>query len=154
MRGKVLDNFVCADRNGITPAYAGKSKSFMGGYTHAKDHPCICGEKSPSATVCGLTMGSPLHMRGKDCQRTALVRLDRITPAYAGKRRQRTFVTLRYQDHPCICGEKSNRGRIPRRSSGSPLHMRGKDGNMVQQCRRYGITPAYAGKRHAPQAAL
>ena len=55
-----------------------------------------------------------------------------ITPAYAGKREERTQGILKAQDHPRLCGEKH------------PSHYTG--GSI--ECR---ITPAYAGKRDMPE---
>ena len=46
MRGK--GNLYCfdTDRDGITPAYAGKRAALCGCRLHSKDHPRICGEKT------------------------------------------------------------------------------------------------------------
>ena len=45
MRGKVFDALDDSIKNGITPAYAGKS-DLMGGFKMAQeDHPRLCGEK-------------------------------------------------------------------------------------------------------------
>ena len=51
----------------------------------------------------------------------------RITPAYAGKRKQQREITRNKRDHPRLCGEK-----------------RLKVAHCFNGC---GITPAYAGKR-------
>ena len=66
-------------------------------------------------------------MRGKDDRPCAYDHTDRITPAYAGKS-----------------------GWFQRRlqhGGGSPPRMRGKDLVKFCLCPRFGITPAYAGKR-------
>ena len=65
MRGKesvVLRRF---RHHGITPAYAGKSRSASCPACPLRDHPCICGEKNPPDGVCAPYPGSPPHMRGK-----------------------------------------------------------------------------------------
>mgnify|MGYP001661626474 CR=1 FL=1 len=65
-------------------------------------------------------------MRGKVAADLVTVYLDRITPAYAGKRSERKHRRIVQGDHPRLCGEKviyhEHKGNI---------------------CR---ITPAYAGK--------
>ena len=45
MRGKGGLHLFAADRQGITPAYAGKSAPLFGGSLQWKDHPRLCGEK-------------------------------------------------------------------------------------------------------------
>ena len=85
-------------------------------------------------------------MRGKEYSTQRVNLLDRITPAYAGKRFRFTPVLFGLRDHPRLCGEKVF--RIPMRQTflGSPPPMRGKGriGQACTQARR--ITPAYAGK--------
>ncbi len=89
MRGKAYRSCTGAGGKGITPAYAGKRFRFLCLAVRCKDHPRLCGEKI-SWIISGMLMsGSPPPMRGKDCVFVTL-RLDgRITPAYAGKRKQR-----------------------------------------------------------------
>ena len=90
MRGKemILDIFF-ADI-GITPAYAGKSRSCRHCRTRQADHPCVCGEKILSLLSQSQMLGSPLRMRGKGSSHRLVQRLSRITPAYAGKRLKRS----------------------------------------------------------------
>ena len=92
------------------------------------------------------TSGSPPHMRGKDgCVRDA-VDSRGITPAYAGKRTPCRNTSLRYWDHPRVCGEnKLNISPVPPHQ-GSPPHMRGKEIWRLRWTTRKRITPAYAGK--------
>ena len=45
MQGKVGTNGGCNQIVGITPAYAGKSRSVSWTPTVVRDHPRICGEK-------------------------------------------------------------------------------------------------------------
>ena len=71
---------------GITPAYAGKSKSTFIGQSPAEDHPRVCGEKSKTKDTAAYTPGSPPHVRGKVIKNHMEVLMQRITPAYAGKR--------------------------------------------------------------------
>ena len=85
-------------------------------------------------------------MRGKATGTAAGIRLDGITPAYAGKRRRSVRLPWKPWDHPRLCGEKLL-ARLPEFvSMGSPPPMRGK-GLAVSTCAvPSGITPAYAGK--------
>ena len=65
-------------------------------------------------------------MRGKDQVILLLCAMDRITPAYAGKRIKKMETQAGDEDHPRLCGEKyiitSTGSIIP----GSPPPMRGK----------------------------
>ena len=65
MRGKGGFHFFAADRQGITPAYAGKRKCATGAHLACGDHPRLCGEKT--------------------FREVLMTHLLRITPAYAGK---------------------------------------------------------------------
>ena len=92
-------------------------------------------------------MGSPPPMRGKGIKPLTVSDVQGITPAYAGKRRGKSPVCHRTQDHPRLCGEKPAVSRSFSLSRGSPPPMRGKAS--PHSCRKSyaGITPAYAGKR-------
>ena len=69
MRGKAMGIAKDAMSTGITPAYAGKSKSPILTKSLDWDHPRLCGEKN----------GKPSEIQ----------LYNRITPAYAGKRDER-----------------------------------------------------------------
>ena len=86
MRGKVLAAGLHDLVDGITPAYAGKSRIESSGTTGRKDHPRVCGEK---------------HRAEPHPAKAA-----RITPAYAGKRPRPAPPAPAVQDHPRVCGEK------------------------------------------------
>ena len=85
-------------------------------------------------------------MRGKVTRTDCVLTRDRITPAYAGKRFQKSLARATEGDHPRICGEKSLSGTDTGRKEGSPPHMRGKGYQLVERLQQVGITPAYAGK--------
>ena len=71
-----------------------------------KDHPRLCGEKFKIAFVIFARSGSPPPMRGKETKKHIEFHVNRITPAYAGKR---TGLICKYppvRDHPRLCGEK------------------------------------------------
>ena len=66
MRGKVDTSKAADQKAGITPAYAGKSRSGIFEFRVCGDHPRLCGEKRIIITK--------------------ITAPNRITPAYAGKR--------------------------------------------------------------------
>ena len=70
----------------ITPAYAGKSKTFTHIDVRTGDHPRVCGEKLNTRLYTFRVAGSPPRMRGKGPATTGTAQSVRITPAYAGKR--------------------------------------------------------------------
>ena len=66
MRGKAGAGDIFKANEGITPAYAGKSRRMAGGCLISLDHPRVCGEKIVLVIVFCSLMGSPPRMRGKD----------------------------------------------------------------------------------------
>ena len=85
VRGKVTRLYALADKEGITPAYAGKSLRGMIRFHHEWDHPRMCGEKTHDLLTVHLQEGSPPRVRGKASLFHALGNNHRITPACAGK---------------------------------------------------------------------
>ena len=65
MRGKVREFLFFRFIFGITPAYAGKSKSSYSNLKRSRDHPRLCGEKFSSNHSPKVWEGSPPPMRGK-----------------------------------------------------------------------------------------
>ena len=86
MRGKALYRVRAPETNGITPAYAGKSYSKPYGIYRGGDHPRLCGEKPDYQHLQIEVSGSPPPMRGKERFIASAPSVNRITPAYAGKR--------------------------------------------------------------------
>ena len=85
-------------------------------------------------------------MRGKAVRYGEFASYSGITPAYAGKRKTRSFLSDTVRDHPRLCGEKSVLIICTLPYQGSPPPMRGKAKlNLFHPC-YCGITPAYAGK--------
>ena len=146
MRGKAVVFNSKTYGLGITPAYAGKSRLCFRGLTRARDHPRVCGEKSPNMPRNLRTTGSPPRMRGKVEYSRLLLRSFRITPAYAGKSPFIGHMQHRGRDHPRVCGEKAARSVQSAFLQGSPPRMRGKVLGAGKGCDDVGITPAYAGK--------
>ena len=126
MRGKAIRNDFLAVRDGITPAYAGKSFRTGCFFCSVWDHPRLCGEKWDDAGRADWNIGSPPPMRGKEAMRSGKPLRVRITPAYAGKSRFHACDMRITVDHPRLCGEKWNFNHCCRESAGSPPPMRGK----------------------------
>ena len=111
VRGKGVQS--CNERVavGITPAYAGKSWGRARTSSRRRDHPRVCGEKYTCPLMSLSSGGSPPRMRGKGLGISMSDYSDGITPAYAGKRAAASFHPGTTQDHPRVCGEKTNRSR-------------------------------------------
>ena len=126
MRGKgYLEPFYSIYHR-ITPAYAGKSRTFATSCYCIQDHPRLCGEKLDKAFGLLLVWGSPPPMRGKDHPVPNAKYTHRITPAYAGKSPLSGGVGASLRDHPRLCGEKAADTYHPHYHVGSPPPMRGK----------------------------
>ena len=85
-------------------------------------------------------------MRGKAAALDTPQRVERITPAYAGKRYCLFVMFHPSKDHPRLCGEKKGLDAKNFFLKGSPPPMRGKAFGRIHAVIRQGITPAYAGK--------
>ena len=131
---------------GITPAQAGKSTGLSSWALTTKDHPRTGGEKLFRLPLFQSPLGSPPHRRGKDFSVICALEEDRITPAWAGKRRQPSGPCAAPEDHPRVGGEKGSYRWVIKSVKGSPPRGRGKDKaeHLVQH--HIGITPAQAGK--------
>ena len=112
-----------------------------------RDHPRLCGEKVTAGSTWFRLAGSPPPMRGKAHTRGVALRLTGITPAYAGKSNVSAVFRKANQDHPRLCGEKSDDADPLSFREGSPPPMRGKVISNNSPENSFGITPAYAGKR-------
>ena len=146
MRGKVHPAHHAEQGDGITPAYAGKSRCNLPSTAPWKDHPRVCGEKASPMMKPAPPLGSPPRVRGKAKKRCRSCPLTRITPAYAGKRPAASAARSAKWDHPRVCGEKFRFILLSLLSSGSPPRVRGKAGGCRTAAASSGITPAYAGK--------
>ena len=146
MRGKDVDALGSVCRLGITPAYAGKRDGDDAVLACFWDHPRVCGEKGLLSYKIDQTQGSPPRMRGKVTFQLLCKAMFGITPAYAGKRHQRTLQKSLTRDHPRVCGEKVKPNLFVFFIWGSPPRMRGKAQLQGSGLWFRGITPAYAGK--------
>ena len=106
MRGKATTSSLPFPISGITPAYAGKSRTLLRCVLLRWDHPRVCGEKTLLFLKWCSDTGSPPRMRGKADPNDSKVSAPRITPAYAGKSVSILPTVFLFQDHPRVCGEK------------------------------------------------
>ena len=132
---------------GITPACAGKRMYALASGQRARDHPRVCGEKSPVMIACRTVAGSPPRVRGKACLIRKKQIHPRITPACAGKSQSRHPPQAHPTDHPRVCGEKCHSRLSAASALGSPPRVRGKVQPVQLVHDALGITPACAGKR-------
>ena len=146
MRGKASGNMDRRRIQRITPAYAGKSEKCLLPDSLYQDHPRLCGEKVQSTSDDAAKLGSPPPMRGKVRRCHFSSKLDRITPAYAGKSFPPEFLNICQWDHPRLCGEKTTGRCQSTEKQGSPPPMRGKVLHSLFRFPYSRITPAYAGK--------
>ena len=127
VRGKVWRSPAAPGTQGITPACAGKRRPVPSPRSTRQDHPRVCGEKPPKGCGLNLILGSPPRVRGKDVSGADATPWIRITPACAGK----SFTSMKcfraIQDHPRVCGEKTEIAYVVFLSEGSPPRVRGKD---------------------------
>ena len=126
MRGKVTTMLRKSMMVGITPAYAGKRSATVSSTAAAWDHPRLCGEKIKDDALLTEQEGSPPPMRGKVLLACRCSSCSGITPAYAGKRKQKWHLFPLLQDHPRLCGEKAEMLAQQKVDAGSPPPMRGK----------------------------
>ena len=139
--------------DGITPAYAGKRIIAERAAIFSRDHPRVCGEKTPVQVMVEQPKGSPPHVRGKGIQKGTCNGSPRITPAYAGKSFFCKVSAATWQDHPRVCGEKNEVAFWSFVCVGSPPRMRGKDSPELVVRYAHRITPAYAGKSARKESA-
>ena len=152
VRGKLAyPNRIPSPRR-ITPAGAGKTVMALVDITSLQDHPRRCGENPLTQARRVVCIGSPPQVRGKLDINTLLDSFFRITPADAGKTRNRACAARQARDHPRGCGENvfcvSNDGF----ARGSPPRMRGKLRTGDYSYVAVRITPADAGKTTALRA--
>ena len=108
----------------ITPACAGKTLVGWFVISLVRDHPRVCG-KDPIDIVCTPTiLGSPPRVRERHNKEERKMKIERITPACAGKTYLRTVAHDSPRDHPRVCGKDSARFSVIEIPSGSPPRVR------------------------------
>ena len=108
--------------------------------------PARAGKRDASLLLEKLPYGSPPRGQGKVLAAGLHNLIDRITPAWAGKRGPGPVKLGRSRDHPRVGGEKSDPGVVTNSIKGSPPRGRGKAAAFAFASCCFGITPAWAGK--------
>ena len=112
MRGKGQSILPLHQRNGITPACAGKSLRPVPARRKPRDHPRMCGEKVALFGSNAIASGSPPHVRGKAWRdRACSGSLQGSPPHVRGKEQD-----VRYRNHgggitPACAGKRLKRSR-------------------------------------------
>ena len=145
-RGKALFQGFRQFTDRITPAYAGKRRFRFEPRRNGRDHPRLRGEKLVQLHGQTGMKGSPPLTRGKGSSTLCRCRLQRITPAYAGKSTSSSLSVIFVEDHPRLRGEKRAAQGTAEDSRGSPPLTRGKALLALRKLCFWRITPAYAGK--------
>ena len=108
-RGKATINQLRQAFAGITPAWAGKSRSVPNLADSCGDHPRVGGEKLILLVTTPGREGSPPRGRGKVPPASSALLLPWITPAWAGKSSSTLGLTSVLWDHPRVGGEKTKK---------------------------------------------
>ena len=107
----------------------------------------MCGEKIRNDVLVLAEAGSPPRVRGEVWHAVDSKLRFGITPACAGRRRKGERQMEARQDHPRVCGEKSETEVLERGFDGSPPRVRGEVISIPKRNGQYRITPACAGRR-------
>ena len=85
MRGKLSYTKLGATRQGLIPAYAGKTRLARNRREQIWAHPRVCGENEKAERALLILRGSSPRMRGKQLTGLSTVYDEGLIPAYAGK---------------------------------------------------------------------
>ena len=106
----------------------------------------MCGEKRTERKECLSDEGSPPRVRGEVDTLHGSKKVERITPACAGRSMRARSTMTATLDHPRVCGEKLRSLAVRNARTGSPPRVRGEVyvcSLISLTCR---ITPACAGR--------
>ena len=132
-------------QEGITPAYAGNTRSDYSNEIMSRDHPRLRGEYSRRSMAIRRQVGSPPLTRGIPAIIHHTEFWVGITPAYAGNTPKRHLFPSPLRDHPRLRGEYQDLWVCTGVTEGSPPLTRGILVWCLWEYRIYRITPAYAG---------
>ena len=130
----------------ITPACAGKTSKTRPVKIIARDHPRSRGKDRIQEKHYNHTPGSPPLTRERPLLLKILVLASRITPAHAGKTKQKIYQRKYLKDHPRSRGKDIKRATVTTVTKGSPPLTRERQVMRVNDIDNKGITPAHAGK--------
>ena len=134
------------DITGSPPHARGRRQDHMPSDVGQRITPACAGKTFSSSYMGARPRGSPPHARGRRHHAYGKALAVRITPACAGKTTAGSTTSRRSPDHPRMRGEDVGRRGPGRRRPGSPPHARGRQAPFAHVARKFGITPACAGK--------
>ena len=146
VRGKLVDQFAVAARDGLIPARAGKTSPTSRRRPRPTAHPRACGENPNRSRASARIPGSSPRVRGKPGKPLRSSPGPRLIPARAGKTNTTAFPLEWDRAHPRACGENRTAGKSLSNRAGSSPRVRGKLGGIPLTCYRIGLIPARAGK--------
>ena len=130
----------------ITPAWAGKSRWQVPCYPVARDYPRVGGEELYLPRRLLTLGGLPPRGRGRERSGDLLICTERITPAWAGKRRLNRPSAFPRGDYPRVGGEEVSCYGLVALAGGLPPRGRGRAIDAPATLAGPWITPAWAGK--------
>ncbi|SES04329.1 hypothetical protein SAMN05443377_1391 [Propionibacterium cyclohexanicum] len=145
-RGRPYAGVVEAGVEGLTPAFAGKTRSPQRWGDDERAHPRIRGEDQGGDGAGRAPRGSPPHSRGRQHVRCFVFSDGGLTPAFAGKTSTMRPRPGRTGAHPRIRGEDWQWRVMLTSWLGSPPHSRGRLTIRATTRASAGLTPAFAGK--------
>ncbi len=131
---------------GITPACAGKSRCGWKRRSQRRNHPCVRGEEARPGVRAESTTESPPRARGRVLTCPGRSESVGITPACAGKRRNKEEEKAPVGNHPRVRGEEQGSAAGLFSAMESPPHARGRALAAAFAVAAIRITPACAGK--------
>ena len=135
-----------AQRHGLIPAHAGKTRGATNDARRRGAHPRSRGENTFAAPMMFLTWGSSPLTRGKRRQDTRRARCAGLIPAHAGKTIKRRTACDTSKAHPRSRGENARSRRCAGATWGSSPLTRGKLAGGSAETYKQGLIPAHAGK--------
>ena len=145
-RGKRSQTSGVAERNGLIPAWAGKTGSSIPRLTAAGAHPRVGGENRTRARDLLGAGGSSPRGRGKLGQVRGRQAHQRLIPAWAGKTLAACRNLVLAWAHPRVGGENVAYNKSETFRNGSSPRGRGKRYTDITGIQRAGLIPAWAGK--------
>ena len=152
MRGRLRAGDSKEQKDGNTPAYAGKTVHHRQRLLLPEKHPRVCGEDGNFSVRSRLRLETPPRMRGRPPLYFFQFRKTRNTPAYAGKTRPGDERRAPGWKHPRVCGEDTIKFSSFRSSAETPPRMRGRPPDDSEYTGYPRNTPAYAGKTTSPRS--
>ena len=125
-RGKPADLGVLAQRDGLIPAWAGKTSSPRPRTSAEQAHPRVGGENTPRRSAPTRPRGSSPRGRGKRSELVGRTPVPGLIPAWAGKTYAIVGLSPVMRAHPRVGGENFKLQAALNRETGSSPRGRGK----------------------------